>query len=51
MLRRESGASIRDLVAATGWQMNTIHSALTTLRKHGSQITVVKTRDGNRYRM
>ena len=51
MLRGEGGASIRDLASATGWRANTIHSALTTLRKLGGQIVVVVTKDGNRYRM
>lgn len=40
MLSRDGGASIREIVEATGWQANTVHSALTTLRKGGRQISV-----------
>ena len=51
LLRRKAGASIRDLVDATGWRANTVHAALATLRKLGCQIAVERTADGNRYRM
>ena len=51
LLRSPAGASVRDLTAATGWQPNTIHAALSTLRKSGCCILVEKTDAGNRYRM
>lgn len=51
MLRSKDGASIRDLVAATGWRPNTVHAALSTLRKAGADINVEQTQSGNRYRL
>lgn len=51
MLGRDRGASIRELAERTGWKANTIHSALATLRKGGSRISVDKTEGESRYRM
>ena len=38
MLARDSGASLADLVAATGWQPHSTRAALTGLRKSGLRI-------------
>jgi DNA-binding IclR family transcriptional regulator len=51
MLRAQSGATIRELAAATGWQANTVHSALATLRRLGRNITVERSEAGNHYRL
>lgn len=39
LLRREQGATLDDLVAATGWLPHTTRAALTGLRKSGHAIT------------
>ena len=39
MLRRPEGASIDQLVAATGWLPHTTRAMLTGLRKKGHEIT------------
>lgn len=46
LLRREGGATLTELVAATGWQPHTTRAALTGLRKKGHAIER-GTRDGN----
>jgi DNA-binding IclR family transcriptional regulator len=51
MLRGDAGASVRELVAATGWKANTVHSALATFRKSGCQIIIERNNGCNRYRM
>ncbi|MEA3002317.1 MAG: hypothetical protein QOH81_1105 [Sphingomonadales bacterium] len=51
MLRASGGATIRELVTATGWRANTVHSALSTLRRVGWTIAVDSSIDGNRYRL
>ena len=38
MLRRKSGATLAELVAATGWLPHTTRAALTGLRKKGHDI-------------
>lgn len=38
LLRRETGASLDELVAATGWLPHTTRAALTGLRKKGHAI-------------
>lgn len=42
LLARTSGASLVELVAATGWQPHTTRAALTGLRKKGHDVTSVK---------
>lgn len=38
LLKRKQGASLDELVKATGWQPHTTRAALTGLRKRGYQI-------------
>jgi hypothetical protein len=38
LLQRKNGATLADLVAATGWQPHTTRAALTGLRKRGHVI-------------
>lgn len=38
MLQRPDGASIPELASATGWKPNTVHAALSTMRKMGHEI-------------
>ena len=51
MLRREHGASIQELVDGTGWQPNTVHSALTTLRKRGCKTSIKLSDRKRRYQI
>lgn len=51
MLGRDPGATIRELMQATGWRANTIHSALATMRKEGWQISVVRAALERRYQI
>lgn len=46
LLRRASGASLDELVAATGWQPHTTRAALTGLRQRGFAIERRKGEDG-----
>ncbi|NBJ10947.1 DUF3489 domain-containing protein [Microvirga arsenatis] len=46
LLRREQGATLDDLVAATGWLPHTTRAALTGLRKSGHTITNDKNETG-----
>ena len=39
LLQRPKGAAIDDLIAATGWQGNSVSAALTGLRKDGKELT------------
>lgn len=51
MLARDRGASIREMVDLTGWKANTVHSALSTLRRSGRDIAVEDTGGERRYRL
>jgi hypothetical protein len=51
MLGRESGATLDDLVAATGWLPHTTRAALTGLRKKGHQLVKSKEEHGTVYRI
>lgn len=42
LLKRAEGATLDELVAATGWQRHTIRAALTGLRKKGHAIARTK---------
>lgn len=46
LLRREQGATIDDLVAATGWLAHTTRAALTGLRKKGHALAKSRTDEG-----
>ena len=49
LLSRDGGASLEDLVAATGWQPHTTRAALTNLRKKGHAVTKDKVDGVTRY--
>lgn len=49
LLGREGGATLEQLVAATGWQPHTTRAALTGLRKKGHAITRMKEDGVSRY--
>jgi hypothetical protein len=49
MLRGEEGASLDELVAATGWLPHSARAALTGLRKKGHAIERRKVEDVTRY--
>jgi hypothetical protein len=52
LLRRNGGASLADLAAATGWLPHTIRAALTGLRKKGHAIELATNAAGERvYRL
>ena len=51
MIGRESGATLDDLVAATGWLPHTTRAALTGLRKKGHQLAKSKDERGTVYRI
>ncbi len=52
MLSKEPGATIDDLVAATGWLPHTTRAALTALRKRGFRIERTRgEKQGSRYRI
>lgn len=48
LLRRPEGATIDQLVAATGWLRHTTRAALTGLKKKGHVVTSEKLEDQNR---
>lgn len=48
MLQRPAGATIAQLVAATGWLPHTTRAALTGLKKKGHQVTSAKTEGEDR---
>ena len=50
MLGRERGATLDDLVAATGWLPHTTRAALTGLRKKGHHLVKDKEERGTVYR-
>jgi hypothetical protein len=49
LLRRTEGATLDDLVAATGWLPHTTRAAMTGLKKKGHQITRTKVDGVSRY--
>ena len=49
LLRRENGASLADITAATGWQPHSGRAALTGLRKKGVAIEKRKVESVTRY--
>ncbi len=49
LLRRAEGATLDELVAATGWLPHTTRAALTGLKKKGHQITRTKVEGVSRY--
>ena len=51
LLERESGATLAELVAATGWLPHTTRAALTGLRKKGHSIERSKRGDETCYRI
>lgn len=51
MLRGEHGASLNELVAATGWLPHSTRAALTGLRKKGHAITLDKSGERSCYRL
>lgn len=51
LLRREQGATLDELVAATGWLPHTTRAALTGLRKKGHGIDRGKRDDATCYRV
>ena len=52
LVRRQEGAAIADLMAATSWQEHSIRAALTGLRKAGHTISRVRDASGaTRYRI
>lgn len=46
LLSREMGASLPDMIAATGWLPHTTRAALTGLRKRGYEVTRVRREEG-----
>lgn len=51
LLERNEGASLNDMVVATGWQPHTTRAALTGLRKSGKIIESDKVDGVRRYRI
>ncbi len=52
MLARPKGASLADLIAATGWQPHSVRGALAgSLRKKGHTVVSDKSDGGRRYRI
>ena len=51
LLQREQGATLPELIAATGWLPHTTRAALTGLRKKGRSITKFKRNDATCYRI
>lgn len=51
LLARNGGASIAELVAEMGWKANSVHSALSTLRRQGLKIAIQQDSGVKRYRM
>lgn len=49
LLRRESGASIAEIVEATGWQAHSARAMLTGLRKQGMAVEKSKVDGVTRY--
>lgn len=51
LLQREQGATLAEMIEATGWQPHTTRAALTGLRKKGHAIERVKRDDATCYRV
>ena len=51
LLKRKNGATIEQIVEATGWQSHTARAALTGLKKKGHMIERETTERGSRYRI
>lgn len=51
LLQRTCGATLDEMVAATGWLPHTTRAALTGLKKKGHQVTSEKTNGVRRYRI
>lgn len=51
LLQREEGATLDEMVAATGWLPHTTRAALTGLRKKGHAVAKDKRGDTTRYRI
>jgi hypothetical protein len=51
LLTRKGGASLEELVAATGWLPHTTRAALTGLRKRGFVVDKAKVEGTTRYRI
>lgn len=51
LLRREDGATLAELVEATGWLPHTTRAALTGLRKKGHSLEKTKRSDATCYRI
>jgi len=52
LLRRNQGASLAELMRATGWQAHSVRGALAgALKKRGLAITSTKEKDVRRYRI
>lgn len=50
LLRRKQGASITEMMRATGWQAHSVRGALAgALKKRGLTITSAKEKDTRRY--
>ena len=45
LLQTGTGASLEDMITATGWQAHTVRAAMTGLRKRG--YTITRTVEGN----
>ncbi len=51
LLQRTGGATLDEIIAATGWLPHTTRAALTGLKKKGFQVTSEKTDGVRRYRI
>jgi hypothetical protein len=51
LLRRNRGATIDELIDATGWLAHTTRAALTGLRKRGYEVVIDRSEDGSFYRI
>ena len=51
LLRQEQGATINDMMAATGWLPHTTRAALTGLRRRGYHLTRTGSGAGSTYRL
>lgn len=51
LLKRETGASLAEMVEATDWQPHTVRAALTGLRKQQMTITSERVDGTRRYRI
>lgn len=51
LLSQDKGASIRELVDELGWNANSVHAAISTLRTSGWLIAVNQTDEERRYKV